>query len=116
MEENLGLSELTKSALVEVLNIAASHSANTISDQINAPVQIISPSINIITLNTLPEIVEKSFESAFVVCGDLQGSISGSVVLFFPLQNSAILLDMLGGDGKKIMENSKENFRPIQDI
>lgn len=116
MEENLGLSELTKSALVEILNIAASHSANTISDQINAPVQIISPSLNIITLNTLPEIVEESFESAFVVCGDLQGSISGSVVLFFPLQNSAILLDMLGGDGKKIMENSKENFRPIQEI
>jgi chemotaxis protein CheC len=87
-----------KDVLTEIVNIGVGKAGSMLSDMVEQRIELRVPSVEICTLDSLPEIIGQRGDLLdTAIFQDFQGSVSGRSILAFPRESGLKLAQLLGG-------------------
>lgn len=109
------MNKFRRDALKEIGNIGASHAANSLSQLLGTKVEIRIPEIDTLPVNRLEALGGKQ-EEIVGVHSQLLDSLSGTMVLLFPLRDSQTLAGILTGGEVKGSGLSDLEMSAVQEV
>jgi chemotaxis protein CheC len=95
----IGLDELERDALTELVNIGVSRAASGLRKMVAEQVMLSVPSVEVVTRRTAASLIgEREVEPLVAVRQDFSGAFAGRAMLIFPHDNSLELLRAVVGD------------------
>lgn len=98
----LTLTPLQIDALQEIANIGGSNAATCLSQLVNAPIEIISPSMSLVQVQDfIDSLTPKASQKVVVAKMDVMGATPGNILLFLNYKDASHLVDLLLGRKKQ---------------
>ncbi|KAA0690199.1 chemotaxis protein CheX [Neorhizobium sp. P12A] len=98
-DQSLGLDELERDALTELVNIGVSRAAASLRKMVHKQVILSVPSVEIVTRKSAATLIgQRESESLIAVQQQFEGPFSGRALLIFPESNGLSLVRAIVGD------------------
>lgn len=95
--ETYRLNWLERDALREITSIGAGNATTALSELINKRIDVAIPRLNLVHIQTIPEIMGGPEEVATAVHMEITGDTTGSMVILFDKKSSLVIADILQG-------------------
>jgi chemotaxis protein CheC len=105
----VGLTDIERSALMEVERIVADVSTSTLSRMVGKPVEVSMIHLDKVTVAEIPGMLDKYTGKTVALSVDVTGDLPGSILLFIPEERATQLADMLYAENDAMLPDPQHN-------